>query len=566
MPGAHIRRFHVALWAALSGLLWAMAWPGIGGLGAVAFLAWVPLLRAEQLHDERTAGRRRAFVPYVLLAVFVWNAATSWWFFLVSEPLSTRLISGLSPMTVNALLMCVPWFLKRSVRRFGAERFSFVALVIFWLALERIHHGWDLKWPWFTMGNVFATRPHWVQWYEYTGVLGGSLWIWLVNLLLFRIWRARCREHAWAIRSIVAVGAMVLVPIILSIWRAETYEEQGPAVEVVIVQPNIDPYTQKFGGMDPMVQLDSMLHLAEGVLTPATRLVVMPETALQEDATMDLRGTKPELHGLWENDLQRSRSAERIRTFQETYPKVAVLTGMSSAYLFDTGAELPVSARRVQGTDLWYEAYNAALFRPVNGPVEHYHKSKLVAGVEMMPFERVLGRLSALSVDLGGTSGSLGLQEERSVLRDTTSGLAVIPAICYESVFGEHVAAHVRNGGNVIAIMTNDGWWGDSPGPVQHLGFASLRAIETRRSIARSANTGISCWVDQRGVIHDPTAWWEPTAIRASLRLNEERTFFVRHGDLVGRSAIILSILLLLWIMVRWVQHKRSMSVTSDVR
>jgi apolipoprotein N-acyltransferase len=93
-----------------------------------------------------------------------------------------------------------------------------------------------------------------------------------------------------------------------------------------------------------------------------------------------------------------------------------------------------------------------------------------------------------------------------------------------------------------------------------------LRAIETRRSIARSANTGISCWVDQRGVIHDPTAWWEPTAIRASLRLNEERTFFVRHGDLVGRSAIILSILLLLWIMVRWVQHKRSMSVTSDVR
>jgi hypothetical protein len=50
------------------------------------------------------------------------------------------------------------------------------------------------------------------------------------------------------------------------------------------------------------------------------------------------------------------------------------------------------------------------------------------------------------------------------------------------------------------------------------------------------------------------------------LRLNEERTFFVRHGDLVGRSAIILSILLLLWIMVRWVQHKRSMSVTSDVR
>ena len=220
---------------------------------------------------------------------------------------------------------------------------------IFWLAFEYLNHDWDLQWPWFSIGNVFGNRPAWIQWYEYTGMLGGSLWVLVVNLLLFRIWRARCREHAWAIRPIVAVGALVLVPIILSIWRAETYEEQGPSAEVVIVQPNIDPYTQKFGGMDPIVQLDSMLHLAERVLTPATRLVVMPETALQEDATMDLRGTKPELHGLWENDLQRSRSAQRIRTFQETHPKVAVLTGMSSSYLFDPGAELPVSARRVQG-------------------------------------------------------------------------------------------------------------------------------------------------------------------------------------------------------------------------
>jgi apolipoprotein N-acyltransferase len=174
---------------------------------------------------------------------------------------------------------------------------------------------------------------------------------------------------------------------------------------------------------------------------------------------------------------------------------------------------------------------------------QHYHKSKLVAGVELMPFESVLGSLSKLSLDLGGTTGSLGQQEERAVLRYGRAGLRIVPAICYESVFGEHVAAHVRNGGNLIAIMTNDGWWDDSPGYRQHLSFASIRAIETRRSIVRSANTGISCIVDQRGVIHYRTGWWQPAAFRATVHLNEDTTFFVRHGDLLGRLAVIVALI-----------------------
>ena len=109
----------------------------------------------------------------------------------------------------------------------------------------------------------------------------------------------------------------------------------------------------------------------------------------------------------------------------------------------------------------WYVAYNAALWVPAKGPIESYHKSKLVAGVEQLPFENVLGPIGALVVDLGGTTGSLGKQKIRSVLKDGNSNLRVIPAICYESEFGEHIAAHVRNGGNLLAVITNDGWWGD---------------------------------------------------------------------------------------------------------
>lgn len=552
-------RLHVLLWAAFSGMLWALAWPAIGGVSFLAFVAWLPLLHAERLHDERLAGRERAFTPYVLLTVFIWNAACSWWFFGVSEPLGTRLVSGLAPMTVNSLLMLIPWWLKRVTRRIAGSGISSVAFVAYWLAFERLHHDWDLQWPWFSIGNVFGTQPHWIQWYEVTGMLGGSAWVLLVTLFLDRAITSVARDRRVALGNATAAALLLIALPGLSIHRFNSVDtNDGPAIEAVVVQPSIDPYTEKFGGVDAMQQLERMLELATGVMTDGTELVVMPETALQEGAYVDMSGPVPVYHGLWENDIGQARSTIRLKRFQDEHPRAALLTGMSADMLYPRGGDPPPSARplfREEGLPLgeqrWFESYNAALFMPAKGTAEVYNKSKLVAGVELMPFEDVLGHLGDFAVDLGGVSGSLGRQEEREVLVDASSGIRVVPAICYESVFGEHVAAHVRNGGNIIAVITNDAWWGDSPGYHQHLTFSVIRAIETRRDVVRSANTGVSCFVDRRGVIHQPTKWWVPTAERHTVHLNDELTFFTRHGDLVGRAALYISAAMLLWVIVR---------------
>ncbi len=546
-------RTHLLLWSALSGLLWAAAWPGIGGLAPLAFVAWLPLLHAERLNEART-GRRRSFTPYVLLAHFVWNITCSWWFFMVSEPLATRLISVAAPVLVNTLMMSVPWWMKRIAARKMGPRMAVPAFVVFWLAMERLHHGWDLQWPWFSLGNVFGGWPAWVQWYEWTGMLGGTLWILAVTFLIdamLHTWRTDRSVKAGLKASTLVAGVMFL-PLAVSQVRFHTYLEEGDPMEVVVVQPNVDPYSEKFGGVDAMEQLDRMLEQAAGVMTGDTRLVVLPETALQEPSTVDLWSEPPRLYGLWENDLESSQSALRIRQFQDAHPDVAVLAGMSSNHLLPAGMPRPRASRPLgEGTGRWYQSSNAAMFLPSHGPVEHYRKSKLVAGVEAMPFEQVLGRLDHLALDLGGTTGSLARQVERSVLRDTSSGIAVVPAICYESVFGEQVAAHVRNGGEFIAVITNDGWWGTSPGYHQHLTFSSLRAIETRRAVARSANTGISCFMDQRGVMHEMTPWWEPDARRATIMRNTHLTPFVRYGDVVGRIAVGAAALLIVVMLMR---------------
>ncbi|MFP4047906.1 MAG: nitrilase-related carbon-nitrogen hydrolase, partial [Bacteroidales bacterium] len=120
----------------------------------------------------------------------------------------------------------------------------------------------------------------------------------------------------------------------------------------------------------------------------------------------------------------------------------------------------------------------------------------------------------------------------------------------YESVFGEYVSSYVRKGADVIFILTNDGWL-RSPGYMQHLHFARLRAIETRRDIARSANTGISAFINQKGELLKTTEWWERNALKGTLNANNEQTFYVEYGDYIGRVSTFLAVFALLYLIAK---------------
>jgi apolipoprotein N-acyltransferase len=206
---------------------------------------------------------------------------------------------------------------------------------------------------------------------------------------------------------------------------------------------------------------------------------------------------------------------------------------------------------------MYYDSYNTALNIDTSKNVEIYHKSQLVIGVEKIPYPVVFGLFEKFSLDLGGTVGSLGTQEERSVFTHRKKNIKIAPVICFESLFGEFVSKYIQNGANLIFVITNDGWWDDTPGYRQHKSYSSLRAIETRRSIARSANTGTSCFVNQRGEISQPTQWWKEAVIRGNINANDKITFYVKFGDYIGRITSFISVLLILWFFAVKLQKKR---------
>lgn len=541
------RAFYL-LTALLTGLLWALAWPAIGGITPLAFIAWVPLLWAEERYARSDkAERPRNFMPYVMLALLIWNLLTTWWLGFVSESAGTRLFTLIGPNVGNVLVMSVPWLAFRIARRGLGGWGARLALPVFWLAFERFHMHWDLSWPWLTLGNVFAQHPEWVQWYEVTGHLGGTIWVWAANLALLFVALDRAgKSQGLVTKRALAAALVIALPLAGSYVRYFNFQEEGEPAGVVMVQPDIDPYTEKFGAVDPLGQLDGMLAQAGAMMNDSTALVVMPETALQEPPTLENVDGRLVFHGLWENDMARSESVKRITTFLQGHSNAAVVSGMSAAKLYPRGAEFPVSARILDGMDRAFDAYNAAVLVRADGSHESYNKSKLVPGVELMPFENVLGPLAGLALDLGGTTGSLGTQEERSVLWTADKRIGLAPTICYESIYGDHVAAHVRNGANLIVIMTNDGWWGDSPGYKQHFDYGRLRAVETRRDVARCANTGISAFFNQRGDVLQRSGWWVKATLRGTVHLRSDLTFYARNGDYIGIGSYGVSALLLL--------------------
>jgi apolipoprotein N-acyltransferase len=134
--------------------------------------------------------------------------------------------------------------------------------------------------------------------------------------------------------------------------------------------------------------------------------------------------------------------------------------------------------------------------------------------------------------------------------------LVFAPAICYESIYGATCAEFVNKGAEVITIITNDDWWGDTPGYKQHFDFARLRAIENRRYVARSANTGFSGFISPTGDVIAKSNYKEQTALQQEIHKISEKTFYTKYGDFLGRSLAFIAVLLVVFGFVKMIRNK----------
>lgn len=526
-------------------------------VGALALVAIVPLLLAERLATGM--GLKRFFWWYYA-AFVVFNALTTWWV------CKATVGGGIFASLANALQMAVIFGFFRISRKRLSGALPYIFLAAMWIAWERFYLVQaQISWPWLVFGNAFARSTRLVQWYEWTGLLGGSLWVWIVNIGLFGLivalsngwwnsWNPKARYAALISLLLALAGPMVCSAVI---YRNCEESADAGTLDVVMAQSNFDPW-QKLRAVPQSEQNAQVVDLfarefADRADTSELTLMMLPETFTSD---------------IWAGNESSSPTWRTFSGLTDKYPNVNLIFGASVHELFQRASKPNILARELRGGG-WYLNYNSAYCTDSTGRTDRVDKSKLVVGTELTPFPKIFvpfdDWLSGVLGAQGGLMGRCVPQGDPRLLEvreygdggEVTRRIPVGVPICYESIYPEWCKGYVEKGASLIAVITNDGWWGNTPGYRQHFSYSRLRAIELRRDIARCANTGISAFIDQRGEVIEQSGWWVPYVLHGKVNLSEKVTFFASHGDIVGRVCTFVFILMALALAVRFIIYRK---------
>ena len=520
------------------GILSGLAWTG-WCTGLILLFAFVPFFIIENyLYKNPKKFTPNACFIFVLPGFVIFSIISLGWMRVASLTGAICVIMGLS------FLMAFSVWLAHVVRLRAGNLAGFISMISFWLTYELISLNVNIVSPWLNLGNGLSKDIIFIQWYEITGTGGGSLWILCSNLLLTVILINSLAEKKLNLQYSLIWLALFLIPPAFSIIRYNTItQNQANGSEVVIIQPNTDPYMEKFT-IPFEDQMKRVITLAGNEISAATDWVITPETTIDDPANLD--------------NLTGDKYVGMIKGMINNYPGINVVTGLVTYKLYPPMDNAPtVSARKIDASGLFYDHFNSAIQIDSGKNCAVYHKSKLVPGIEMQFSNGPTRLITKILPYLGGTKWGYGIQDERVCFQHTKTSMKIGPVICYESVFGKFVTEYVKKGAEALFIITNDGWWKNTDGYKQHLNFASLRAIETRRQIARSGNTGISCLIDIRGTRTIESDWWTKTVIKGKIFPETRITTYVKYGDLVlWISAIVSAIILFVVFIVNPLKKK----------
>lgn len=512
----------------LSGILLALPWMGFPGwilLGAL-----IPLLFSEKFYS----GDKQEFRIFTSASItfFVWNIISTAWM------VSVNSTGGLLIILINSFFMAIVFSGFSQIRRKLEGTSGYFLLVLFWLSYEYyLIHG-KPGWPWLVLGNGLGNSVWLVQWYQFTGVLGGSLWVLLINILLFRflIRKTKFETFSQFGFTVFVFLLLLLTPLVISLKYFYNVVHSDRFVSVLLVQTNIDPYTRDFDAIGMDEQLNRLIQLTEDNITEELDLIVWPETAIDSFFIAD------------EGD-------HRLQSIYELISanKSSLLFGAMSFSELEESKEYQGVLRKSDSAS--FVVSNSAILIG-NDSLSEYRKNILVPGVETAPvfFHDVFN--VGYYASLGGVSGSLYTDSKRRVLNLHDSA-AIVPVICFESANGEHVAGFSPDRPFVIVNITNDGWFTRKHAYNQHLLMARLRAIENNSEVIRVANTGKSARINNRGIVHESLPSGEEGTLLVKAGLSASLSYYSLYGDFIGRIAVFFTIIVFLLILAQFLRFKR---------
>ena len=484
--------------ASLTGLLLALSFPK-PGLSILAWVAFLPLLYAIRGKSPKSSFRLG------FLSGFVAYAGIFYWLTIVMTtygklPLPVSICLTLLMAAYLALFVAATAALSRF-----AENFSVPLLITFpavWVALEYVRAYLLTGFPWSLLGYTqYRTLPL-LQIADITGVYGVSFLILLVNIFLYQLWRwVRGKDGA----TYPFLATCTAIPLLLAtIWYGFVVlnrEVSGAVVKVALAQGNI-PQDIKW---NPAFQEETVAiyeRLSRQSSGAGAALVVWPESSLpfffQREPTYSAR---------------------------------------VSSLARELGTALIVSSPALEHEAGRQKLLNSAFLLAADGTaVGRADKVHLVPFGEYVPLARLLPFVKKMVQGIGDFSPG------RAPVPLAASFGKIGILICFEGIFPEISREYVAHGAALLVNITNDAWFGNSSAPYQHLSMTVFRAVENRVPLVRSANTGITAIIDNRGHVRGMTGLFREALLSGEVRLGSEKSLYTEYGDIFAWGCIALAI------------------------
>jgi apolipoprotein N-acyltransferase len=476
------------------------------------------------------------------LTAFVFNVITLYWvgsWQKATDPF--LMIAGGVLLFFNPILFLIPSTLYYFFKKTFSAKYALYFFPLFWITYEYLYMLTDLSFPWLTLGNGLAKFTIFIQIADIVGALGISLIILYINIFLFKAFLNYKISHRLFTKNLLIAFTIFLIVFAYGIFRISSYKPTKNYIRVGLIQPNLDPWAKwQSGNLNDLTK--EYLNLSYQTILQGAKLVVWPETAYP---VFLLDGSYPS-------------TVDSIYSFIRKN-KVYLLTGMPDIRYYYKDEKIPPDAKTGNQGFFSYKMYNGILLlSPETYYVQRYGKMKLVPFGERVPFSNIFPFLDKwLSWSVGISGWNVGrdtvnfllpasianLSETRNQSKDS---IKINALVCYESIFPYFVTNFIQRGANMIAIVTNDSWYGKSSGPYQHEDIAILRAVENRRSVIRAANGGISCIINPIGKIEVQSKLFTKTFITGNVELETAKTIFTKYPLIIPILASYFSLFILI--------------------
>ncbi len=528
-------RTSLLIYPVVSCLLLTLAWTNFPFSFLFFFVSLIPLLIFEQIRAEQKISNRLFYLA-TYLAIFFANLISSFWMFKL----------GIINMIIIAAIysLCfLPAFYFYSLAKKINEFLGYFIFILGWFFIEYSHTAIDWGFPIQTLGYGLANDTRWIQWYEITGVFGGTLWILTLNALLFAVWLRYQQQKKAARKSVLVFLFIFFIPVLFS-WFIFLRDQPIPEtreIKVMTLHSNLDCYSEKYE-----MPVDSMLEYYFQIIQEnydsSVDLVVLPENAI---SNLD-----------WVEGFQNGQNKiiSTVQDFIEERQLKNMLVGGISYEVLSGKPENNPLATFFDKMQAYVFMYNTAVYLEKN-KVDFRTKEKLVPFEETHPFPKYKNWTRFLYSPLGGFTFSVRKDNKETLLVNNSFKLG--PMICYESLYGDMARRMVRDGAQVLAVMLNEGWYDSLKGSQKFLNFSKVRAIETRRYVIRSSNRGISSVVDHNGEEIATKRRTDDGVIVQTIPLSKEITIYARFGYFLihGLFLMYFPLIAFIWIKKRLVKN-----------